>query len=276
MPGRSKEIIRFLNPPDMLYVQAVYGANVTNEFARHAHDKFCIGVVQQGARVVSQAGESAVVPQNAVFVINSGVGHTCKSEGKKGHSYLAVCVDTEKLKNLASQISEKAEPVPYLTHMLLFDTDIVSQVRQFFRLLNDADSILAREAAFTAMLSTLILRYGETPPIHRHVGSQHRAISRVCEYIREHFNRSLSLEELAGVACLSPFHFHRLFVKTTGISPHEYLIKARINRARELLLEGNSIADVALDTGFVDQSHLTRHFKRAIGAAPGRFLQLHR
>jgi AraC-like DNA-binding protein len=160
--------------------------------------------------------------------------------------------------------------------VLLLDAELVSQVRQFFSLLRQADSILKRGTILTSMLAELILRYGDMPPILRHVGSQRNAIERVCEYIREHFNRTLSLEELAGVACLSPFHFHRLFVKNTGMSPHEYVIQIRIDRARELLLKGNSIAEVSTDVGFVDQSHFTRFFKRVVGIAPGRFVGLHK
>jgi AraC-like DNA-binding protein len=148
--------------------------------------------------------------------------------------------------------------------------------RNLFSLLKRADSSMHRESAFTAMLSTLIMRYGDTPPIPRQVGLQHTATKRACEYIEAHFMRNLSLEELSGVACLSPFHFHRLFLRNIGISPHEYLIQFRIRKARELLLEGNSIAGVALDLGFIDQSHFTRFFKRVIGVTPGRFIQLHK
>jgi AraC-like DNA-binding protein len=276
MKIRSNQVIRFLTPSGMRGVQAVYGANVTNEFARHMHTKFCIGVVQQGARIFSQAGMSVVVPENAMFVINPGIAHAFKSQSNEGHSYLVICVDSEKVRHLASQISEKAQPVPYIRHVLLLDAELVSQVRQFFSLLRQADSILKRGTILTSMLAELILRYGDMPPILRHVGSQRNAIERVCEYIREHFNRTLSLEELAGVACLSPFHFHRLFVKNTGMSPHEYVIQIRIDRARELLLKGNSIAEVSTDVGFVDQSHFTRFFKRVVGIAPGRFVGLHK
>jgi AraC-like DNA-binding protein len=159
--------------------------------------------------------------------------------------------------------------------MVLLNAEPVSMMLQFLWLLNDADSMLPRESIFTSMLATLLMRYGDRPPTLRHVGSQAKAISRVCEYIKAHFAQNQSLEELAGVACLSPFHFHRLFVTNTGSSPHEYLIQVRIKKARELLLEGNCIADVALDAGFGDQSHFTRFFKRVVGIAPRRFVQLH-
>jgi transcriptional regulator GlxA family with amidase domain len=92
--------------------------------------------------------------------------------------------------------------------------------------------------------------------------------------MESHFAANLSLEQLAGVACVSPFHFHRVFLSHMGVSPHEYLIQFRLRKAREFLRNGLSITDTALDTGFVDQSHFTRFFKRAVGIAPGDYARL--
>jgi AraC-like DNA-binding protein len=272
---RGDEIIRFLSPTDMPHVQAVYAENVTNEFPRHVHDGFCIGVVEHGVRIVSQTGMSSAVPKDSMFVINPGAAHGCRSQNKDGHSYLVICVDAETVRNTASQISDRAQPLPYIKDALLRDMALASQVRQFFRLLEKEDSFLSREAILTSMVATLIMRHGDTEPIPCHVGSQYKAVTLVREYIEEHFDRNLSLGELAAAACLSPYHFHRLFVKNTGASPHEYLMQIRIRKARELLLEGKSITSTALETGFGDQSHFTRFFKRAVGIAPGRFVKLH-
>jgi AraC-like DNA-binding protein len=259
----------------MPYIQIVSGTNVTNEFARHVHHKFCFGTVHRGARLISQAGTSVVVPENAIFVINPDSAHSCKTPCKAGHDYLTFCVDTEKMKDIASQISEKTQDVPYIKNVLLSDTELVSKMHEFNLLLRHKDSILRRESILFSMLSKLIIRHSDSPPTPRQVGSQHGAINRVCEFIKAHFAKSLSLDELSRVAYLSPFHFQRLFLKNTGVSPHEYLMQWRINKASELLREGHCIASVALDTGFVDQSHLTRTFKRIIGITPGRYLLLH-
>ena len=71
---------------------------------------------------------------------------------------------------------------------------------------------------------------------------------------------------------MSRYHFCRLFSKSTGISPHQYLIKSRIERAKELLLQKHqSVADVALQVGFTSQSNFTRHFKKLVGATPRKF-----
>lgn len=68
---------------------------------------------------------------------------------------------------------------------------------------------------------------------------------------------------------MSPYHFARTFKHVTGVAPHQYVLKVRLERAKSLLLRGNlSIAEVAHKVGFFDQSHFTRYFKRLVGVTP--------
>jgi AraC family transcriptional regulator len=95
----------------------------------------------------------------------------------------------------------------------------------------------------------------------------------VLAYIHENLDGDLPLVHLAGVAHVSPYHFARLFKNSTGLPPHQYVITRRIERAKELLRERNIIplAEVAVETGFANQSHFTHHFKRLVGVTPRLF-----
>jgi AraC family transcriptional regulator len=94
----------------------------------------------------------------------------------------------------------------------------------------------------------------------------------VVEYIEEHLG-SPSLEQLAAVARLSPYHFARQFKAATGLPPHQYVIMRRVERAKQLLQAGTdlSLAEVAASAGFSDQSQFSQHFKRLVGVTPGQF-----
>jgi AraC family transcriptional regulator len=95
----------------------------------------------------------------------------------------------------------------------------------------------------------------------------------VVEYLEEHLDASLRLEQLAAVARLSPYHFSRQFKRATGLPPHQYVIARRIERVRDQLQSGTdlSLAEVAVGAGFSDQSQFSNHFKRIVGVTPGEF-----
>jgi AraC-like DNA-binding protein len=83
----------------------------------------------------------------------------------------------------------------------------------------------------------------------------------------------LTLAEAAAGLDASQTHLVRAFTREHGIAPHQYLTGRRLDLARHLLLDGRSIADVAVAAGFYDQAHLTRHFTRLLGVPPGRYAQ---
>jgi AraC family transcriptional regulator len=100
-----------------------------------------------------------------------------------------------------------------------------------------------------------------------------RRLRAVAEYIEGHLDAGPSLEQMAAVARLSPYHFARQFKAATGAPPHQYVIARRVERAKQLLQGGGefTLAEVAAHAGFSDQSQFSRHFKRHVGVTPGRF-----
>ncbi|MBD2258365.1 helix-turn-helix transcriptional regulator [Pseudanabaena sp. FACHB-2040] len=97
----------------------------------------------------------------------------------------------------------------------------------------------------------------------------HSQLQQAIDYIHTHLDRDLSLAELAGTINISPTYFASLFKRAMGISPHQYVIQQRVERAKEMLERTDlAIADIALQVGFSSQSHLTQHFKRFAGMTP--------
>jgi AraC-like DNA-binding protein len=93
------------------------------------------------------------------------------------------------------------------------------------------------------------------------------------EYIEEHLDASPSLEQIAAVARLSPYHFARQFKAATGLPPHQYVLARRVEGTQRLLLrEGDlSLAEIAARAGFSDQSQFSHRFKRVVGITPRQF-----
>jgi AraC family transcriptional regulator len=102
-------------------------------------------------------------------------------------------------------------------------------------------------------------------------------LGRVMNFIHTTPYAGISLQAMADAAGLSPFHFSRMFKVSTGSSPHQYVLRRRIDVGAEMLLnQEHSISDVALELGFADQSHFTMHFKRVHGMGPAGYRRQHR
>jgi AraC family transcriptional regulator len=128
----------------------------------------------------------------------------------------------------------------------------------------------------TALVIHLLRNYCTTSPklVDRSEGLSRSQLILVTDYIYEHLDRDLKLVDLAAIVRISPYHFLRLFKQSLGITPHQYILRSRLDRAKYQLQQGNSnIAKIAIAMGFCDQSHFTRYFKRAFGLTPKQFLQ---
>lgn len=113
----------------------------------------------------------------------------------------------------------------------------------------------------------------KTPALDCEHGLSRRKLQLVTAYINDNLERELSLKELAAVTQLSQYHFCRLFKRSTGLSPHKYVTRQRVEKAKRLLKQGSmTLAEIAVACGFTHQSHLHRHFKRQTGVTPKNWL----
>ncbi|MEL6224474.1 MAG: AraC family transcriptional regulator [Cyanobacteria bacterium J06627_8] len=137
-------------------------------------------------------------------------------------------------------------------------------------------SRLYADSMAQALVVHLLSRYStHLPKIQLNPGGlTKRQQQQIFEYIQVNLDRNISLVELAGVLKFSPCYFARLFKNSTGIPPHQYLLRCRIERAKQLLtVDSLSIAAVAQRVGFASQGHFTYHFKRFVGITPKAFLR---
>ena len=103
-------------------------------------------------------------------------------------------------------------------------------------------------------------------------GLSRERLKRVYDYIETHLDDRLALVDLAGVACLSTYHFSRSFKQAVGVGPQRYVMHRRVERAKTLMRRTDRpLAMIAQEVGFADQSHLTSVFRREIGVTPGHF-----
>jgi transcriptional regulator GlxA family with amidase domain len=145
------------------------------------------------------------------------------------------------------------------------DPRVARALRSLYDAIDTRDARLATDSAverfFDALATDLHVSWSRVP-------THHPAIRRVRALIDDRCADDLSLGDLTDEAGLSRAHLIRAFTRDTGVSPHQYLIHARVRQARGLLAAGASAARTAAATGFFDQSHLTRCFTRYMGVTP--------
>jgi AraC-like DNA-binding protein len=130
--------------------------------------------------------------------------------------------------------------------------------------------LLEREERYLSFAARLFERHIRDPHINS-AGREDRAIQSAREFLDSRLDEKVRLGEIAGAAGLPPFQLFRAFKRATGMSPHSYQRQARVRCAVRLIRLGHPLSEAAVASGFADQAHLTRNFRRTLGITPGAY-----
>ena len=240
-------------------------------FARHAHDRFGLGVIEAGGLAFHYRGRDVLAPAGGVSLVFPGEVHTGHPAGAEGWSHRMFYLDPELLLEAARIDDPDCARLPFIAPGVVHDPELAVRLLRLHRLCEDPRSEpLARQAGLGEALGILLERYGSERPAPRQ-DREARAVRRAQAFLREAFPRAIQLEELGEVSGLNPFRLVRCFTRELGLPPHAFLVQLRLQHAARLLRGGSSPARAAAEAGFADQSHLHRHFLKCFGVTPGAF-----
>ncbi len=247
-------------------VEAVM-AQSSHAFPRHTHDQFGIGVIERGAqKSLSGRGVVEAGPGDTITV-NPGEVHDGIPVGDAGRMWRMLYFDPWRVADAVCDMSEGRLANHELSHPVINDDRLAHRFRGLFIALT---SMPAEESAFQSeeqlllLLASMVREQGVCA-----VGKGiPQAIARAQSRIDEDPTTTLTLPDLAQACGLSRFQVIRGFARATGLTPHAYILQRRVQLARRLIARGTSLADASLDSGFADQSHMTRMFVRTYGVSP--------
>jgi AraC-like DNA-binding protein len=267
-----QEHVKLWRRPELGDIELMHAKYVTRSFPRHTHEGFGVGVIERGALGFYYRGRNVVASPGAINLVNPDEVHTGHAAAEEGWTYRMFYFGAELFQGAASEIAGRSVNIPFFQDGVIQDDYLAGMIHLLHVTLEEKTiPLLEKESRFLIMLTHLIARHADSPPVLRVVGREHLSIKRAKEFIKAHYNENISIERLSSVANLSPFHFIRVFCSHEGIPPHAYLTQIRIREAKGLLKKGWTITDTTYETGFTDQSHFTKCFKRMMGFTPGQY-----
>lgn len=268
----KRELVKFWRVPEVEGVDLLKASYVTQTFAKHTHDGYAVGVVESGALGFAYRGENLVASPGSVNLVVPGEPHTGFPATESGWTYRMFYLDAALMEHVASQVADRRQTMPFFRQGVIRDEHLANGLGELHRTMEDGSrDLLEKESSLLMTLAQWVQRHAQDPPAVRLVRSEHHAVRLARDYIESHFQDAVSLRQIASISKLSAFHLIRVFQRELGLSPHAYLTQVRVKRAGELISRGWPLASAAFETGFTDQSHLTRHFKRIWGITPGQY-----
>jgi AraC-like DNA-binding protein len=266
-----EETAKFWHAPDIGDLEMLKATYISHTFSRHTHAGYVIGIIEHGVEAYEYRGQTHFAIPGDIVIINPDMVHTGHAGNEQGWSYRMFYPSIALIQGLAETMAGRRDDMPYFNHTVIKDPALFRQMRHLHQVLEQSASRLDRQTCFYDVMGRLLLKHAGHPPAVRPTGTEHHAVAKAVAYIDDTLSQNISLQELSAHVGLSPFYFSRLFSRYTGLPPHAYRKQRRIQKAKQMLSYRVPIAQVAVETGFSDQSHLTRHFKQVVGVTPGHY-----
>ena len=241
------------------------------ELAPHWHDTFVIPVVETGIQSYDYDGKKYLAGPGQIAAINPGLSHTAKSALAGGWSYRAFYPSADYMRRLADGMRDGQAAVPWLPLPTIVDPSLAAALLYAHQRLQTSADPLQAETAVLRAFALLLTRYAGIQPEARLAAPNTRRVAIMQERLAERLDAAVTLNELAEAVGLSPFYAAQLFTRQVGMPPHAWRNQLRLHRARAMMRRSASVTEAALACGFSDQSHFTRHFKKAYGVSPGKW-----
>jgi AraC-like DNA-binding protein len=258
----ERDKAQFRHLPQLAGVE-LYHAHITQyAFEPHTHEAFGIGAITWGAERFRYRGEQLVAPADSLVLMNPDELHTGESASDDGWQYRMIYLEPDFLESLTGERNW------WFNAAVNHDPLRARQISHLIGGLWQAPDTLTQQGLLLHLVDTFRPYARHTPG--RTPDSANRFI-RVREYLYDNYMHTITLETLAALLSLSPYHFQRQFKAHYHVTPHQMLMAIRLWHAKQFLTTGMPAAEVAARCGLTDQSHLTKAFTQRYGITPVRY-----
>lgn len=243
-------------------------------FSRHTHDCYAFGVITAGRLEFSYQNRNWQANPGDINLVVPGEAHDGHGARDVGWAYKILYIPVEVVQEINLELTG-ADILPYFRQGVISHSFLGKNLSVLHRTLaDDEGTILQKDSMLRQWLTSFIAAYSEQKIKLARVLNEERTVRLIKEFLHEHFADNVKLKDLAKVAGLSPYHLLRVFKAAVGIPPHLYQQQLRVGKAKQLLADGVSLAVTACETGFTDQSHFSRQFKKITGLTPALYQKM--
>jgi len=240
----------------------------------HSHAEYQLCLASGSASRYRYRGGRIVVPPGSLSVLMPDEVHATEEPDDRRQTtrYQVLYVGPDRLRDVAAAIGgDRRGGLPFFAEAVIRDPELAVRYQRLHTGFAGGSSQLGRDVDLLATLVALVGRHAHGRTDRESQTGPSRAALLARAYLDDNYAEDVTLDGLAELVGLSPFHLARLFHTEVGMPPHAYQLQVRIARAKRLLVQGLPVSRVAGETGFFDLSHFSRHFKRHVGVSPGAY-----
>lgn len=238
----------------------------------HAHDTYALSVTDWGIQESTYRGAVHRSVPGQVLVLHPDEPHDGRGGDGAGFGYRTLYLDPAAVHDAAKALAGATAALPFVRDPVVRDAAMWRGICGCFH--GEMDPL--RSEAIIVSLTRRLLLAGGGRRFRKDTKLASAALDRAAEFLRENAHRTVLSPEVESHSGLSRFELDVQFRRRYGTTPYRYLLLRRLEIARERLLQGVAAADAAAESGFADQSHMTRAMRRAYGFTPARLARLHR
>lgn len=231
-------------------------------YKKHSHKEYAIGVTLRGIQQYNLDGSLQLSYPNGVMLFNPEQAHDGMAHDETGLDYIMLYIEPQ----LLLEVIEKKD-------IVRFSTPIVYDYGLEQRILSLSHAILSEKDE--ALCSELLLSLTDSliqTNLSTDVKKGNALIRKAKDMLNSNLEKVLKLDEICKELHLSKFQFIRLFKAHTGISPYQYFLNWKIERAKQLIEKNRDIYSAVAECGFVDLTHLNKHFKSVYGTTAFEYM----
>ncbi|KIU54358.1 AraC family transcriptional regulator [Pseudomonas putida] len=232
-------------------------------FDPHRHDTYAIGRTLAGVQSFSYRGASRHSLPGEILVLHPDEVHDGHAGSASGFRYRMLYLTPALVQEVLG-----GQPLPFLKGGISRDPRLAAATHAMLASMDDRLDPLEEDDALLGLVSALQAVCGRPAPRQAH---DYAAARRAREYMDDSLEQPITLDDLAACANRDRWSLSKDFRAYFGTSPHRYLTLRRLDRFKASVFAGRCLADAAVEAGFFDQSHMSRHFKNAYGITPSRW-----